>query len=199
MIEDCTAIILAGGDSQRMGRDKAMLALSGRPLIETVIDNLQSMFAVTLLSVRTPRPEISLPQVCDSQADGGPLTGLVTALEQITTRWAFVVACDMPFISPALIKLLAQYRAQQDAIVPVVQGRLQPLAAFYSASCMASMRASLSLGDKSLRTAISRLDVHYVDEAEIRLVDPQLRSFFDLDTPQDLLVAQGYVSSKTGL
>lgn len=190
MINDCTAIILAGGNSQRMGRDKAMLEFSGQPLIQTVIDNLQPLFAVTLLSVRTPRAEIFLPQVCDTQPDGGPLTGLVTALQHISTPWAFVVACDMPFVQPALVKLLAQYRAQQQAIIPVVHGRLQPLAAFYSVNCIPSMGDSLSLGDKSLRGAINRLDVCYVDEAEMVRVDPQLRSFFDLDTPQELVIAR---------
>ena len=190
MIGDCTAIILAGGDSRRMGQDKATLEFYGQPLIQAVIDRLKPLFAVTILSVRQPRPEILLPQVCDMQVDGGPLIGLVTALEQITTQWAFVVACDMPFVAPALIEQLAQHRAQQQAIVPVVHGQLQPLAAFYSASCIPLLRASLSLGDKSLHGAISRLNVCYVDEAELLLVDPQLRSFFDLDTPQDLADAE---------
>ncbi len=189
MIDDCTAIILAGGDSRRMGQDKAMLAFAGQPLIQTVIDSLKPLFAVTILSVQQPRPEIALPQVCDSQAHGGPLSGLVSTLAQITTPWAFVVGCDMPFVSPALVEQLAAHRAQYQAVVPVVHGRLQPLAAFYSSSCVATMRASLSLGDKSLSGAISHLNVCYVDEAEMLRTDPQLRSFFDLDTPQDLTIA----------
>ncbi len=192
MIEDCTAIILAGGDSRRMGQDKAMLAFAGQPLIHAVIDTMQRLFTVTILSVRQPRPEIALPQVCDLHADGGPLTGLVSALVQVTSPWAFVVGCDMPFVSPALVEQLATYRAQYQAVVPVVDGRLQPLAAFYSSSCIATMRASLSLGEKSLLGAISHLNVCYVDEAEMLRTDPQLRSFFDLDTPQDVAIAQGF-------
>ena len=190
MIEDCTAIILAGGESKRMGRDKATLPFAGQSLIQKVIASMQPLFQHIIVSVSKPRPEILLTQVCDLQADGGPLTGLVTALEQITTPWAFVVACDMPFVSPALVEHLAQLRAQQQAIVPVVHGQLQPLAAFYSASCIPLLRASLSLGNKSLHGAISHLDASYVDETEMLHVDPQLRSFFDLDTPQDLAKAE---------
>ena len=195
MIHDCTAIILAGGDSRRMGRDKATLPFAGKTLMQTVIATMQQLFPVTLVSVRQIRPEISLPQVCDTQSDGGPLTGLVTALSAIHTPWAFVVGCDMPFVSPALVEQLAAHRAQQQAVVPVVHGQLQPLAAFYSTSCIPMMRANLSLGDKSLLGAIKNLNVRYVDEMQIRRSDPQLRSFFDLDTPLDLIRAQGNLTT----
>lgn len=190
MITDCTAIILAGGDSRRMGRDKAMLEFSGQPLIQAAIDTMQRLFAVTLLSVRQPRPEIELPQICDMQADGGPLNGLASTLAQITTPWAFVVGCDMPFVSPALVEQLAAHRGQYQAVVPVVDGSLQPLAAFYAASSVAVMRASLALGDKSLLGALKWLQVCYVEDGELLKSDPQLRSFFDLDTPQDVARAR---------
>ena len=173
-----------------MGRDKAALPFAGQSLLQSVIATVQPLFERTIISVRNPRPDITLPQVCDMQADGGPLTGLVTALGQITTPWAFVVACDMPFVAPALIEYLAQQRGQQQAVVPIVHGQLQPLAAFYSIRCIPLLRASLALGDKSLHGAISQLDVCYEDEAKLLLVDPQLRSFFDLDTPQDLADAE---------
>ena len=189
MIEDCTAIILAGGDSRRMGQDKALLTFAGKPLLRSVIDRIQPLFPATILSVRQPRPEFDLPQVCDIESDGGPLTGLVSALAQITTPWAFAVGCDMPFVSPALIEYLAAYRARHQAVVPMVAGRLQPLAAFYSSGCVPIMRASLALGDKSLLGALKLLDVRYVDEKELLRADPQLRSFFDLDTPQDVAAA----------
>ncbi len=163
-----------------------MLEFSGQPLIHAVIDTMQRLFPVTILSVRQLRPEINLPQVCDLQADGGPLTGLASALAQITTPWAFVAGCDMPFVSPALVEQLAAHREKYQAVVPVADGRLQPLAAFYSSDCVAIMRASLAQGDKSLLGALKQLHVCYVDEGELQRTDPQLRSFFDLDTPQDV-------------
>lgn len=191
MISDCTAIILAGGHSQRMGQDKAMLSFKQQPLIQSVIATVQPLFAVTMVSVRAPRAEINLPQVCDSDSDGGPLTGLVASLAAIQTNWAFVVGCDMPFVSPALVEKLALKRAAQHAVIAVVEGRLQPLAGFYSTRSLAILRANLALGQKSLVVALRNMEVSYADEGELLETDPFLRSFFDLDTPQDLLRAQG--------
>ena len=189
MIADCTAIIMAGGDSRRMGTDKASLLLDGQTLLQSVIATMQQLFPKVIVSVRAPRPGIDLPQVCDEQPDGGPLAGLAASLGQIATPWAFMVACDMPFVVPEVVELLARYRLQHQAVVPVVHGHPQPLAAFYAASCLAPLRVSLTAQQKSLRGVLQQLDVRYVDEAEMLEADPQLRSFFDLDTPQDVAAA----------
>jgi molybdopterin-guanine dinucleotide biosynthesis protein A len=102
MIEDCTAIILAGGESQRMGCDKATLVLGEHSLLQRVIANVQPIFPQVLVSVRRHRPDIDLRQICDTQADAGPLAGLCAGLEQSTTPWVFAVATDMPFVQAAL-------------------------------------------------------------------------------------------------
>ena len=187
MIEDCTAIILAGGDSQRMGRDKASLLLGEQTLLQRVIATMQQVFPRVIVSVRQPRPGIDLPQVCDEQRNAGPLAGLAASLGHVTTPWAFLVACDMPFVVPAMVELLGNYRSQYQAVVPVVQGHPQPLAAFYASSCMGKIRANLAGGGKnSLRAVLEQLQVRYVEETELLEADPALRSFFDLDTPQDV-------------
>jgi molybdopterin-guanine dinucleotide biosynthesis protein A len=191
MIEDCTAIILAGGDSERMGSDKASLLLGGQTLLQRVIETMQQLFPHVIVSVRQPRPEIDLPQVCDDQLYAGPLAGLAAGLEQVTTPWSFVVACDMPYVEPAMVELLADYRADYQAVVPVVQGHPQPLAAYYAGSCLGKLSAHLAGGGKnSLRAVLEQLRVRYVDESELLKVDPALRSFFDLDTPQDVTTAR---------
>jgi molybdopterin-guanine dinucleotide biosynthesis protein A len=190
MIEDCTAIILAGGDSQRMGSDKANLLFDDQTLLQRVIAAMQKVFPHVIVSVRQPRPEIKLPQVCDEQIGGGPLAGLAAGLDQIKTSWAFVVACDMPFVEPAMVELLADYRSDYQAVVPVVQGHAQPLAAFYAGSCLAVLRGHLAGGGKnSLRAVLEQLRVRYVNEPDLLQADPALRSFFDLDTPQDVATA----------
>ena len=189
-IADCTALILAGGDSRRMGRDKAALVLGGRTLLETVTAAMQQVFPQVLVSVRQPRAGVDLPQVCDEVAASGPLAGLVAGLAQAKTPWVFAIACDMPFISSALVEGLAMLRGQHQAVVPMVGGFEQPLAAFYATSAQEAMRTALAAGDRSMRGVLQNLDVRYVSEAELRETDPQLRSFFDLDTPQDLQEAQ---------
>lgn len=193
MIEDCTAIVMAGGDSRRMGTDKASVTLGEKTLLQTVTATMQQLFPQVIVSVRQPRAGIDLPQVCDEQPDGGPLAGLAASLGQISTPWAFMVACDMPFIVPEVVELLAGYRLQHQAVVPVVHGHPQPLAAFYATSCLAPLRASLAAQQKGLRGVLKQLDVRYVDEAEMLEADPLLRSFFDLDTPQDVEAAMNGV------
>jgi molybdopterin-guanine dinucleotide biosynthesis protein A len=194
MIEDCTAIILAGGDSQRMGRDKANLLLGDLTLLQHVSANMQQVFPSIVVSVRQPRLEINLPQVCDGQIDAGPLAGLAAGLGHVTTLWAFVVACDMPFVEPAMVELLGQYRGQYQAVVPVVHGHPQPLAAFYAKSCLGAIRAHLAGGRKnSLRAVLEQLQIRYVGETELLKADPALCSFFDLDTPQDVAIAMRHI------
>jgi len=189
MISDCTAIILAGGNSQRMGRDKAELPLGEMTLLQTVTATMQQLFPQVIVSVRQLRASVDLPQICDEQPDGGPLAGLAASLSQVTTPWIFAVACDMPFVVPGVVEQLARHRAQHQAVVPIVQGHPQPMAAFYAASCRAVMQENLAMQQKSLRNVLQQLDVCYVDEAEMLDADPQLRSFFDLDTPQDVAAA----------
>ncbi len=210
MISDCTALILAGGDSRRMGQDKAVLLLDGVSLLDRVTATMQQSFGKVIVSVRQPREGVELPQVCDEQMDAGPLAGLVAGMAQVDTRWVFAVACDMPFVTLDVVRGLAAWRGQHQAVVPVIGGHPQPLAAFYATSALETMRASLASGDRSLRSALRRLEnfpfdpsihrashdtqdergrVRYVSEAQLRVLDPQLRSFFDLDTPQDMAAA----------
>ena len=191
MIADCTAIIMAGGESQRMGRDKANLVLGKQTLLQHVVSIVRPLFPQLLVSVREPRTDIDLPQICDEYANAGPLAGVCAGLAQATTSWVFAVATDMPFLQPALIEYLAQQRNGFQAVVPVVHGHLQPLATFYSASCLEVIQSLLSgPGKHSLRAALEQLNVRYVDESELLAADPGLRSFFDLDTPQDLAMAK---------
>ena len=193
MIEDCTALILAGGDSRRMGQDKATLVLDGRTLLESVTATMQQVFPKVVVSVRQLRAGVEVPQVFDEQPASGPLAGLIAGLTQADTPWVFAVACDMPFVTQAAVEYLASCRGGFQAVVPMVDGYPQPLAAFYAQSALGAMRANMAAGDKSLRGMLQKLEVRYVNEAELRECDPQLRSFFDLDTPQDVAIAMNEV------
>ena len=166
MIEDCTAIILAGGDSRRMGRDKAGLVVGNRTLLQQVAAAMGKVFPEVIVSVRRLRKDIDLPQVCDGQADqgqppgAGPLAGVMAGLGCLETTWAFVVACDMPFVQPAMVELLGSYREHHQAVVPVVQGHRQTLAAYYARSCLDTIQAHLAAGGKnSLRAVLEKLQV----------------------------------------
>jgi len=190
VIEDCTAIVLAGGDSQRMGIDKADLQLGGQTLLQRVIATMQQVFPHVIVSVRQRRSNIELPQVCDEHLNVGPLAGLVAGLGRVSTPWAFAVACDMPFIEPAWVEWLGKYRSTHQAVVPVAQGHPQPLAAFYAGNGLAILNECLSKHDKSLRGALQMLDVCYVEEDAMLDANHRLRGLLDLDTPQDVELAR---------
>lgn len=190
MIADCTALILAGGDSSRMGQDKADLLLEDATLLQRATLTLKQVFPKVMVSVRHPRAEVALPQVCDAEPDGGPLAGMVAGLAQVDSPWMFALACDMPFIRPALIVHMAGLRGGHQAVVPMIGGHPQPLFAFYAKQALPVMRDTLAGGEKRVRAVLQQLDVRYVNEAELREYDPQFRSFFDLDTPQDLIAAR---------
>ncbi|MDO9010496.1 MAG: molybdenum cofactor guanylyltransferase [Gallionella sp.] len=188
MIADCTALILAGGESSRMGQDKANLLLGEHTLLQRVAAIVQPLFRDVIVSVRQPRAECNFPQVSDDPAHAGPLAGLAAGLARAETAWVFAVACDMPFITPQLIARLAGFREGADAVVPVVQEHPQPLAAFYATRSLGVLQDCLAgSGKRSLREFLARLEVCYVDEAEMQAAD--LCSFFDLDTPQDVALA----------
>lgn len=158
MIEDCTALILAGGDSSRMGQDKAGLLLDGTTLLQRATVTMQQVFPEVIVSVRQPRAEVALQQVCDAEADGGPLAGLVAGLARVETPWMFAVACDMPFIQSAVIERMAELRGEHQAVVPLIGGHPQPLFAFYSKQALPVMREALASGEKRVRAVLKQFE-----------------------------------------
>jgi len=195
MVENCTAVILAGGESRRMGQDKASIQLANTSLLHRIMRNVQPLFEQVFISMRQPRQDLPLPFICDQSVcnqpgSHGPMSGVATALEYVETDWVFAIACDMPFISPALIRALANKRGEHAIVVAMVHGHLQPLAAFYAKSCLPQMQQQLADGNRSLKTLIGTVDALTMQEQECVQHDSELLSFFDLDTKEDLARAE---------
>jgi len=189
MVENCTAVILAGGKSRRMGEDKAKVVFRGKTLLDRAIANLEPLFANIVVSVHHPLP-IKLPQVVD--AGGGPMAGLVAALEYVRTDWIFAIGVDMPFIVPAVLKHMAAEREGRDAVLAEVEGYLQPMPAFYArSSCLPAMQSRIAQGRRSLMRLMPLLNTAVLTEKDLRLLDPDLRSFVDFDTPEDMAAFGG--------
>jgi molybdopterin-guanine dinucleotide biosynthesis protein A len=198
MIADCTALIFAGGDSRRMGRDKLSLQVGGQSLLRRALDLAQTLFSQTLVSVRSPRDDIAAPQVCDEIPDAGPLAGLCAGLSHATTSWVFAIAADMPYLLPEVIERLAERRAGRQAVVPVIGGQPYPLTAFYAVSALPALRDVLSRpGKPGLFAAFPELDVCHVNEGDLADIDREYRSFIDLDTPEDAERALRHFGNRT--
>jgi len=196
MIEDCTAIILAGGESKRMGQDKASIMLAGESLLNRAIANLQPLFEHIIISVREPQTGISLPQICDENTRRAPMVGIATALDKIETNWVFVVAVDMPFISADLIRFLAKKREGKQVVVPMIDEHLQPLFAYYAKACLPAMQQQIAAENRSLRRFIGGVDSVIVPKEALEPFDSSLMSFLDLDSLKDLEYAENLLKKR---
>jgi molybdopterin-guanine dinucleotide biosynthesis protein A len=195
---DLGTIILAGGQSRRMGTNKALLRLTpdGPTLIEQVIATLRP-FGPALLVTNTPEVYawLDLPMVPDALPGTGALGGLYSGLDAATALYNFVVACDMPALQPALLQYMAEQPREYDVLIPRWQEpgdtrpQLETLHAVYSRACLPAIRAHLDAGDLRLISFLPDVRVRYLDEPALRQVDPTLRSFRNLNTPDDLAQA----------
>ncbi len=187
LVADCTAVILAGGESRRMGKDKAQVEFQGETLLNRAIANLRPLFGEIVLSVRSPLP-VDFPQVIDVGEGRGPMTGLAAALESVRTDWLFAIGVDMPFVVPELVQHMAEQRSGHDAVLAEISGCVQPMPAFYAKkTCLPAMQTRIKQGRRSLIRLIPSLNTVLLTEYDLHLFDPDLRSFTDFDTPEDLM------------
>ncbi len=186
MIDDCYAILLAGGESQRMGCDKTALRLGGKTLLDRAAQSLQGVFGEVRVSVRALRPDLAWPQVCDVAGVNGPLAGLLAGLQAAQRPWVFAQAADMPFLAPALIRAMAAVRTDAlQAVVPRVAGVVQPLAAFYATGALPvwqQLQREAGAHSPGPRAVLARLAVLYVDAEHLPGSRPE--SFMDVDDPE---------------
>ncbi len=182
------AFILAGGESRRMGTPKAFASLQGRPLIQHVADRLAPLFQQVYVVARETEgfTSLGLPIMRDAMPQKGPLAGLYSGLVQSQAPWCLAVGCDMPFLSGALVGYMARFLSRGDIVAARVQGHDQPLPAFYSQRCLPHAQRLLSEGNTSLRALMSSCKVVILPEEELAPLDPDLRTFLDLDTPEQL-------------
>ena len=185
------AIVLAGGQSSRFGSDKALAQFGGRCLVEHVVRALPVERAETLLVQRESqaRPSSEFDRVIfdDPDLPDGPLRGIISGLEASNAEWSWVVACDLPGISPVLLELLVQRRTEESlAVIPEWQERLQPLCALYSRSAAAVLRAAIANGERSAQGALADPRFLRLTTDQVRQVDPSGRSFININTPDAL-------------
>ncbi len=188
------AIILAGGRSQRMGTNKALLTMPGQAsetFLAHLVSTLAPLCAELLIVARDPTQfaHVALPdtrQVFDEKPGGGPLMGLYSGLNAMQATTALVVAVDMPFVQPALLAFLLDCYQQDTLIVPIVEGIPQVLLALYPRSILPHIETLLQQGKRAPRALLEIAPVQYIEEERLRLVDPQLRSFIGINTSQDL-------------
>ncbi|NLB73065.1 MAG: molybdenum cofactor guanylyltransferase [Firmicutes bacterium] len=183
-----TGAVLAGGKSRRMGLDKPSIVVDGRQMIMYVVDALREAFS-DILIVAKNADDFHVPGVRtigDCIEGNGPLVGIYSALSVCKTPYCFVIACDMPCADSNLIRWMVTGCDGYDIFIPRLGSYLEPLFALYSRKCMAPIRDSLAKGDYRVRSVFSKVNIGYADETDIRAIDPELRSFVNINTKEDL-------------
>jgi molybdopterin-guanine dinucleotide biosynthesis protein A len=185
---NCCAVILAGGRNSRMqGRNKAFLTIGGRTLLDRLIQTLATAFQEIVLVTREPRLYGQYPvQVVEDIFEArSSLTGIHAGLKFAPTDYCFVVPCDAPLLQPRLVQLLLnQIEPGVDAVIPFVAGYYEPLCAIYSKRCLGPIEAHLARGDFQIIRIFGSINVKKVEEEKIKSIDPQLRSFLNINTPE---------------
>ena len=183
-----TGVILAGGKSSRYGKNKAFVEVNGTRLIERVVEILRPIFERIILITNSPQQYayLNLPMYQDLIADLGPIGGIYTGLETISDEAGFFVACDMPFLNPALICHMLEIRGDYDAVVPRMGWKLESLHTLYTKQCIPAIRELIDSRIYQVMRSFSKIRVRYVDEEEIKSIDPELRSFLNINRPEEL-------------
>lgn len=194
--------MLAGGQSRRLGVDKAMLRLWGPQwptLLEATIATLREICAAVWVVSDGPRdwPALDVPVVFDRYAGGGVLGGIYTGLLAAELPFILVVACDMPFLKSELLAYMASLPRDYDVLIPRHRpadregaGPVEPLHAIYGRPCLEPIRQVLERGGRRVVDFFPEVRVRYLEEDDWARLDPQGRSFYNINTSQDMAEIQ---------
>jgi FdhD protein len=185
-MERIEAFILAGGASSRMGTDKSRLRIAGQTFTERIAEALLKVFStVTIVGQTSADPR--LKSAVDIFPQWGALGGLHASLAACKTDWAFVVACDLPFVSDSLFKRIASSRIDCDAVVPLQRdGRPQPLCGIYRIDpCLKMVSSLIEAGKRRPLDLLQSVKTCWLPFSQIEDLDQAETFFLNINTPED--------------
>lgn len=182
-----TCGILAGGPSSRMGRNKALLEFRGEPLLRRQIDLLSPLFEEVIVGANDPAPfaPFNVRVVPDQLAERCALTGIHAVLKAARHPRVFVVACDMPFLNPALIRTLSSVPGEPDVVVPESDRGLEPLHAFYGPACIEAIEACAGRGAWKVSDFYAQVRVERIRIRDSEWLVDGRSPFLNANTPED--------------
>jgi len=186
---DVSALILAGGKATRLGGvAKHAIVIDGKSIFARQVEVLAPLVRDILVSAPAPIDE-AYGTIPDTVADGGPVHGIAGGLHACPTTWLLVVAGDMPYVQPAVIELLCARTAKAvDAVAFEIDGLPQPLLCVLKQATFEIVQGAFRAGERKASRVLTHLGlaVTWIREPELRAVDPELRSFANVNTPADL-------------
>lgn len=187
-----TIAIQAGGRSERIGVDKAHLPLGTMPLIEHVLNRISGLGDELLITTNNPEDfaYLGIRTVPDLLPHSGAVVGLHSALSAAQNDRVLSLACDMPFISRKLLEHMTTLATRADVIVPFYKGEYEPFHAIYSRNCIAAIEDMLRVNQMRMINIYERVSVHTIGEKAINAIDPSGLTFFNINTSEDLTLAE---------
>ncbi|MBN1656821.1 MAG: molybdenum cofactor guanylyltransferase [Anaerolineae bacterium] len=184
-----SAIVLAGGQSRRLGRDKAFLPVGGKPLVAHVVHTLAVLsddliVVANNLEAYTPLG-LRARLIHDEEPGKGSLMGIYSGLKVACHEHALAVACDMPFLNVDLLRYMVELVPGYDIVVPRDGTLIEPLHAVYGKGCLGPMADQLQSGKRRIIAFFGAVRVRYVEADEIVQFDPDRLSFVNVNTPED--------------
>lgn len=201
---DSSVLVLAGGQSSRLGTDKSFLLIDNQPLVARTVHKLAALSddLVVVTNDLERYRSLALPaRLVPDEAPGmGSLMGIYSGLKVARHPRALVVGCDMPFLDLSLLRYMLSLAGGYDVVIPRLGELLEPLHAVYSNACLPAMDRLLGQGRRQIITFFHEVRVRYVERAEVDRFDPGHLSFINVNTPQDwalTLALLGYQSQQT--
>jgi molybdopterin-guanine dinucleotide biosynthesis protein A len=191
MAQGVSGVILAGGASRRMGRNKALLNLAGQPLISIIAGRLRTVVDEVIIAANDTSRYAPFADRCvpDLYPGVGTLGGIHAGLQAASHSLVVIVACDMPFLNPDLLAWFVQAAAgangagQADLVVLKHDRGVEPLHAVYRKSCLPAIEATIQSGERCAFAFYDQIRVRYVSPEDILTLDPALSSFLNVNNP----------------
>ncbi|MBN2891222.1 MAG: molybdenum cofactor guanylyltransferase [Bacteroidales bacterium] len=159
-----TGIILAGGKSKRMGKDKCLVKLGNKLLIQNTIDAFKPIVDTIIISSnREEHTQFGYKTFKDEFSDCGPIGGIYTALKNSQTEINIIAPCDMPFINYSLFKFLLENKKNFDAVIPVYKGKVEPLTGVYSNNILEIIKKQIKTGKFKILTLLESINTNFVE------------------------------------
>jgi molybdopterin-guanine dinucleotide biosynthesis protein A len=200
MQNSCAGIILAGGKNTRFsGTNKALLRVGSKRILDHIYGVFSDLFQEIILVTNDPLEylEWDLAVVTDLLPIQSALTGIHAGLFFMTTPYAFFVACDTPFIQKSLVETIIESMDPHiDVVIPETSQGLQPLCSVYSRQCLKPITQQLEKHELKIDRIFNRLRTQKIPESVLRKKDPDLISFYNINTPEDLARAEEMLATR---
>ncbi len=174
--------INAGGKSKRFGQDKSLYIFEDKPMIQHVYEALEPVFTnISILGDKNKYNFMDIKVYEDIIPDLGPIGGLYTALKNSDNRKIFLIACDMPFVNPEFIQYMTEITGDYDIVIPVVNGKYEPLHAIYSPECLPVVEEMIRDNKLKLTGMFGKLNTREVNEEEMLFYDDPEKMFCNIN------------------